>query len=719
MRHPLPVPGTERWSSDECSRKMSMALALSSKHSSIGSRTASLAMSGPSVNALTAQGVALLFGLRLWASVCLALYVAFWLELDDPFWAGTSAAIVCQPQLGASLRKGWFRMIGTVVGAIAIVVLTACFPQDRVAFLLLLALWAAICGFVATLLRNFASYSAALAGYTAAIIAADTLGATGGPNTEVFMLAVTRASEICIGIVCAGIVLAGTDLGDAQRRLATSFAILAAEITSRFTNILAQPIPEVTETQAQLNELARRVIALDPEVDQAFGESSELRYHASTLQAAVYGVFTALDGYRGVVAHLRELPDKIARQGAQTILGKLPPQLRLSPEPAAPIRWIADPKGLHRVCEEAIRRLLALRARTPSLRLLADETVRLFTGILLVLDGLALLVGASGRSFSGQGRTRLMGADWLPALVNAGHIFVTIGLVEFVWIVTAWPNGAFAITFTAIVVLLLSPKGELAYAGALAFTLGTAVGIACTAIINFALLPGLETFPAFCIVIGLYLVPVGYWMAQTRQPAIFGMLTAMAIIFVPVLAPTNQMSYDPMQYYNLALAIFVACAAAALSFHLLPPLSPALQIRRLLAFALRDLRRVATARSPLQLDDWEERMYGRIAALPDKAGPIQGDDLLAVLAAGREILQLRRLSPFIRLEPELDAALAALAQGHSVIATTQLVQLDHRLASLPNKKPGVHLALRARASILVLSEALAQHADYFDAGRPA
>jgi hypothetical protein len=49
------------------------------------------------------------------ASVCLALFVAFWLELDNPFWAGTSAAIVCYPRLGASLRKGWFRMIGTVM----------------------------------------------------------------------------------------------------------------------------------------------------------------------------------------------------------------------------------------------------------------------------------------------------------------------------------------------------------------------------------------------------------------------------------------------------------------------------------------------------------------------------------------------------------------------------------------------------------------------------
>ena len=71
---------------------------------------------------------ALLFGLRLWGAVSLALYVAFWLELDNAFWAGTTAAIVCQPSLGASLRKGWFRMIGTVVGAAVIVALSAYFP---------------------------------------------------------------------------------------------------------------------------------------------------------------------------------------------------------------------------------------------------------------------------------------------------------------------------------------------------------------------------------------------------------------------------------------------------------------------------------------------------------------------------------------------------------------------------------------------------------------
>src|SRR5258708_29812565 len=90
-------------------------------------------------------GPPLLFGVRLWASVCLALYVAFWLELENAYWAGTSAAIVCQPHLGASLRKASYRMVGTVIGAVFIVVLSAAFPQDRASFLLGLALWGGAC----------------------------------------------------------------------------------------------------------------------------------------------------------------------------------------------------------------------------------------------------------------------------------------------------------------------------------------------------------------------------------------------------------------------------------------------------------------------------------------------------------------------------------------------------------------------------------------------
>ena len=534
-------------------------------------------LSAALTNAARAIGPPLLFGLRLWASVCLALYVAFWLELDDPSWAGTTAAIVCQPHLGASLRKGWYRMIGTLIGAVVIVVLTACFPQDRALFLAALALWGAACALVATLLHNFASYAAALAGYTAVIIAADELGATGGPNAnEVFLLAVYRASEICIGIVSAGIVLAGTDFGGARRRLAALFAALSAEIMGRFTGMLALAGPDLPETQPVRRELVRRVIALDPVIDEAKGESSQLRYHSPVLQTAVDGLFAAQAGWRTVAVLLARLPNDQALQEADAILQNVPPELRAA-ERGVPAGWMADPIRPRQACETAVRALIAMPANTPSLRLLADQTAKVLDGISDALNGLALLIAAPVRSIRRRGSVQICVPDWLPSLINAGRAFVTIGAVATFWIFTEWPNGALAITFTAIGVLLFAPRADQAYASALGFMAGTALAVVPAAIVNFAVLPGLETFEAFSIAIGLYLVPAGALMARPLMaPSQKAMFTYLAAYFVPLLAPANEMSYDTMQFYNAALAIVAGTGAAALSFRLMPPLSPAI-----------------------------------------------------------------------------------------------------------------------------------------------
>jgi len=316
-------------------------------------RSAAARWVAASANAARA-GPPLLFGLRLWASI--ALYVTFWLELDNAYWAGTSAAIVCQPHLGASLRKGWFRMIGTLVGAVAIVILTACFPQDRAAFMVGLALWGAACALVATVLRNFAAYAAALAGYTAAIIASDQLGATGGPNGDAFMLAITRVSEIWIGIVCAGIVLAGTDFGGARRRLAAVFAAVSAEIVDGFGSTLTQGGSTPSDAQQPVRrELTRKVIALDPVIDEAIGESSTLRYHSPVLQAALEGLMAAITAWRSVAVRLTRLPDRVAREEGDALLRNIPQQLRSVPHPGEPSPCMVDPVGVRRLCGEGAR----------------------------------------------------------------------------------------------------------------------------------------------------------------------------------------------------------------------------------------------------------------------------------------------------------------------------------------------------------------------------
>jgi hypothetical protein len=109
-------------------------------------------------------------------------------------------------------------------------------------------------------------------------------------------------------------------------------------------------------------------------------------------------------------------------------------------------------------------------------------------------------------------------------------------------------------------------------------------------------------------------------------------------------------------------------------------------------------------------------MIGRLAAIPDQAEPSQRSQLLTALSVGTEIIHLRGTAPRLGAGAELDAAFAAFAQGSSATAIAWLHQLEHRLASDPDRGPEGAAVLRARSRILVMSEALSEYASYFDAG---
>jgi uncharacterized membrane protein YccC len=302
----------------------------------------------------------------------------------------------------------------------------------------------------------------------------------------------------------------------------------------------------------------------------------------------------------------------------------------------------------------------------------------------------------------------------LPAFINAVRAFVTVGAVALFWIITGWPNGAAAITWATVAVLLFSPHADQAYAGARLFTLGIGLGCAVAAILNFAVLPGEETFAGFSLALGLVLIPGGALATRAWLGPMFG---AMSANFSSLLGPANQMSYDPQQFYNAALAIVAGNSAAALAICLIPPLPPAIRARRLLKLTLRDLRRLTTNRVPRSARDWEGHIYGRLAALPEQAEPIERAWLLAALSVGTEVLRLRRIAPRFGLSVAINGALSTLASG-STLAIEGLAQIDCTLAKLqlPDAVPAKAVRLRARGSIRVITEALAQHGAYFDEG---
>jgi uncharacterized membrane protein YccC len=651
-------------------------------------------------------GPALLFGFRVWAAASLALYVAFWLELDTAYWAGTTAAAATLPSLGGSQRRATFRMVGTLVGAVAIVVLTACFPQNRGAFLIGLALWMAGCGFVGRLMQNLMSFAAAWAGITAAIIALKELGEIGGANGDAFTLAVTRATEIWIGIACATVVLAGTALGRTRGQLSNQIAAIASEITGRLIGMFSLSGHEAGETRTVRRDLTQRAIALGPVVDDVLGESSDLRFRSQVLKDAVDGLYAALAGWRTAAYSLEFGSPDQARRDAARVLASLPLELRSA---AAPSVWIAGASRLRRACRAAVRALVALRGGTPSLQLLCDSTAEALIGISRALDGLLLLQRPSRsgpRSRAGPWHV----PDILPALVDSTRVFLAIIVAEAFWIWTAWPGGVSAVTFAGLVTLALpSSRGDQLHARALAFLLGGIVSAVCAAVIKFAVLPGVDTYFGFCLAIGLVLVPAA--ALELWKPPLF---FAMVAFFIPLLGPANPIDYDQAAFYNQTLGILAGICVGSVAFLLVPAPSRELLARRLLALTLRDLRRLASGRIPSTAADWQSRIYNRLSALPDGTDPLQNARLITALTVGTEIIRLCRLLPRLDRALSLAGVLSAVAAGESALAIESLAEVERAIAASTATGASAAVGLRARASIRAISDALTQHADYFD-----
>ena len=650
---------------------------------------------------------AVLFSLRLWASVCLTYYVTFALQLSDPTWAVTTAAIVCTPVLGASLRKAFFRMIGTVLGAIGIVILAALVRQDRIGFLVGLALWCAVSAFVATLLRNFAAYAAALSGYTAAILASDVLGPVGTNGGDVTFLAINRAIEICVGILCAGVVLALTDLGHSRRKLAAELASLSTAIMDGFVDCFLTASLDFTQFQGLRRDLLRRVIALDPVIDAAIGEASDLRYRSPVLQRAVSGLVETMSAWRKAAYEIALNRDPATEREARAVYNELPRD-RLSSDASGSAK---TPAELRAACCSAVRSLTRFNAETPSQRLLADSAAQGMLGMARALNGLTGVVDP-GDMIPISGTARLHVPDWLPPSINALRAFLAIGVISLFWIASAWPNGALAITFCAIIVVLLPLQGDVAYSASMTFLKGCVLGSGVAAVLVFAILPRATTFPSLCLALGLALVPLGFMLARAKSPLFF---FAASVNFLPMLSINNTISFDASQFWNTASSILVGIAVGALAMRILPPLSPEIRTSRLLTLTLADLRRLAKrASSRRQDDDWEGRGVARLLAMPDQADPVERAELVAASAVGNHIVRLRRVAPRFVPGAAVDTALQALAEGRSGEAIERLKDIDRQLAALPRAKSGSRAVLGLRAGLLMVCGQLASYPAYYN-----
>jgi uncharacterized membrane protein YccC len=336
--------------------------------------------------------------------------------------------------------------------------------------------------------------------------------------------------------------------------------------------------------------------------------------------------------------------------------------------------------------------------------------VRLLHALEAVANALVVVATPDGR-FSGRVRARLYVPDFLPAVLNALRIAIAVGVAEAWWIATSWPDGPTMITFTAMGVILFSPRLDSAYANALEFAVGGAIAALCAAILNLAVLPAIhEGFLALCFALALVLVPLGALAAGSWHKTAF---TAAVTNVIPILAIENEPSYDAGRLFNAALAICAGTAVAAVSIRLLPPLTPRKRTQRLLALTRRDLRRLVGQRRRFSRDAWLGLVSRRLSAMPQEATLEEEAELLVALSVGEASIALLEARPRHSPADMLDQAFACLAESNVAEAHAALLRFvaEHSKAGVDDRQ-GLY-ADDAAVQGTLIADALARHPRFF------
>ncbi|MCX5495598.1 FUSC family protein [Kaistia dalseonensis] len=639
-------------------------------------------------------GQRLFFAFRLAISVCLALAITYYLELQNSFWAATTAAIVCQANFGASLQKGRYRILGTLTGALVMVALLGLFAQERDMLILSMALFCGLCGFAAVALQGFAAYAAALAGITATIIFADTLT----DPTNAFFLSLIRVSEIGIGIGAATLVMLVTDLDQAGRQLAGLLERSAGEVASGFVASMASAT-ETDDMRAARREATHALAPLNAAIEATIAGSPHRHARRGNLNAVRDALLAALVGWRNVGHH----PGRPGADGAATRahLAELVRSLA-----AATIG--RDPATLKAASVRTLRDLDAMPGAGSLDGLLKSATRDVVCYLATTADALLVLRGCAAEVRPIR-RRRLVIDDPLLTFLAGFRAFAAVLAISIFAIVTGWSSGSFAIVFTAVVTLVFVARDDAAPAFARDNAIGTTLMAVAGGLIYFGLLPAFTTFPALLCLLFLLFAMLGFLQAGTWHPIVF---LAMTISALPMLGLGNPTTYDAAAYFNLCLAIIVGNLAGVLFFVVLPVPSPQLRMRRLITHSLHELRACMRRETPDRIEIWTQRLERRLETAPAGATLADVSALLSLLAVGQAVISLK--------SAQLDAVERHfLRQGLDALADARLDAARTHLGAMAGAAAASAMGDRIGAAIAVIIDAIDGHPHLLTSGGAA
>jgi uncharacterized membrane protein YccC len=650
--------------------------------------------------AITDRG--LLFAVSTAFSALLALYLAFWFQLESPSWAATTVMIVAQPVPGQVVGKGFYRAIGTVTGAVAAVVLTGLFAQMPELFIAGMAAWIAGCTYVSILLRGFRSYGAVLAGYTAAIVAFG----TGGQPSMVFDVAVARSSAILLGILCAASVSAllipGTARADLMVRLR---AALDAAVE------LANDVAAGRTGRETRRRIVREIAAVEGLSDAAQAEALDFRRRMGSVAVALGELFSILSALRAIEEHVGRIDPDWRELHLAWLRARLAPDLAAFDARRAAVTGEPSPATNAPAPETAGASPPAIDSDRITRTVLEQRAADVVIALNQALEAYGAIAGRNRSALRGR---IVHHRDPAQARRNALRAFLAVALAGAFWIASAWPAGAGFVANVGIICSLFAAQDRPSAAGTF-FLKGILVALPLAFLWRFFILPWGEGYSFLVFVLA---PPIILGALAFVNPGTARIATSFNVYFLSLVGPTNEMSYDPAGFIDSAGATLVGIGIGIMMFSLVLPTDPMRLARRILDRIRRDIAAVATRPGRAERHGFETLVYDRltrifalsadetllaggVAALGValeidrlKGEPLAGEDRRAVDGVIARIAGALRDEPAPGLDRELDEVRSHLMSG-------------------PSGTEDAGTRLRAAAALGMIADARADHPALF------
>ena len=481
------------------------------------------------------------YALRIWLAAVVALYIAFWLQLEGASSAAVTVAILAQPTRGAALAKAANRIAATLVGATMSVVIAGLFPGERIGMLGAFVCWICICVFVASYLRGYQAYAAVLSGYTVAIIALVNIDTP----QNVFTTMTDRMAAIAIGILCVTLINDVFGSPPVWRELDRRMSDIWRDVRSYARDVLSgnQENPERT------GALFAQISGLRDQVDVVAHDMADGRHRAAGATSAMLALVEIVQQVR--LLRFLAYGDPLAITIKDQCLAALD-------------------DDHHAEALALLTKLREIELSRPDIVVgvvwQIQQAVRFVESKSLLDDGLSSL--REGLEPARDVRLPHRG-EFAVALGNATRIGIALLAGATFLVFAGWPASVAALTITAILcglsVTMPSPS-KFVVAAMVSFALASV----SAGIVRFYVLTESQDFVRLAVAIAPVLI---FGCLLSVRPAIAGIGLIMNVIFLVLLAPSNPQVYNPLTFFSECMFVAFALGVVFLASRLVWPVS--------------------------------------------------------------------------------------------------------------------------------------------------